>query len=148
MYSDENLENSKRRIAEASNQLAEKQHVWFQHILLVSSSLFGILIALHNNNSYTLYIRLCFAIAVALLALGILLTAILQYSHLEAVHRARKALVQESQIAFREHRAATDVYVPERKIFVICEKASYVCFVLSVLLLAVYTFLTALFSFS
>ena len=141
METEKNIHDSIKLLGNLTNQYAEKRASWSQHILLLSSTLFGILISLHDTHSDKLYIRLVFALAVAFLGIGILLTALAVYSHIDAVKRARKVAVEESQDALRKHRAMNTVTVPERKIFLFCESAGYVCLVLSVLLLSLYAVL-------
>ncbi len=141
---DENVNNSIKTLGKLTNELAEKQYAWFRHILLVSATLFGILISLHGKNSDMLHIRLCFALAIVVLALGILQISIAMYSHIDALRRSRKVYTKETIDALHEHRASQPVSVPVRKIFVFCEKSGYICFALSVVLLAVYALLLAL----
>ncbi|MDH6310559.1 hypothetical protein M2451_003351 [Dysgonomonas sp. PFB1-18] len=142
---DNNISNSFKTLGEQTNLLAEKRASWHHQLLVASSALFGILISLHNGNSLLLFVRLVFALSVVLLALGIFLIGISLYSHIDAVSRARKAATEEAILAAREHRAMKPVAVPVRKIFSFCEKASYICFGLSVLLLAAYSVLIAVY---
>ncbi len=140
-----NISNSFRILGELTNLLAEKRAAWHQQLLVASSALFGVLIALQKESSSYLYTRLTFALALVLLALGILLTAISLYSHVDAISRSRKAATKEAVDALHGDRAMKPVAVRERKLFSFCEKASYICFGLSVLLLAAYSFLIAVY---
>ena len=143
---DSNIKNSIKTLGEQSNLLAEKRASWHYQLLVASSALFGVLISLHSGGSSSLFVRLTFALSVVLLSLGILLTGINLYSHIDAVSRARKAATKEAVTALHEGRAMNAVSVPERKIFAFCEKASYICFGISVLLLASYSVFIAIFN--
>ncbi len=114
---------------------------WFQHILLLASTLFGILISLHGNASPNLYARWCFALAIALLGLGILTMSIALYAHIDTLKRIRVLYAEEAQNASREGRATGYVSVNERKVFGICEKTGYICFGFCVILLSLYAVL-------
>jgi hypothetical protein len=138
---DEKAFKNAKTFVDLTNQLAEKKYAWSQHILLLSSTLFGILIALHNESSNTLGIRLCFSLAVALLGFGVLLTAIALYSHINALGRSRKVFLQESSDALNKRRDVKPVGVPALKIFVVCEIVGYICFFLCVALLSLYSIL-------
>jgi uncharacterized membrane protein YcjF (UPF0283 family) len=136
-------ESTKKTIKYLMDQHNKTQVSWSQHILLMSSSLFGIIIALHSNSPDMLCIRWVFALAVALLALGILTTATSLYRHSSNLKRLRKDYSLEASAALREHRGERPVFVATRKIFVVCEWLGYICLVLSVLLLALYAVLLA-----
>lgn len=128
-----------RELIKATREFQEKKYAWSQHVQLLAASLFGILIALHGSNSDThLAARLAFALAIVLLALGILLNAITIYGHIDAVGRTRAAFLDEMKAALREHRDVGPVAVPERRLFATCAIAAYTCFVLSLVLLASY----------
>ncbi|MFW5700639.1 MAG: hypothetical protein ACOCWM_03030 [Cyclobacteriaceae bacterium] len=126
-------------IINSVREFAEKRYVWQRHIQLLGSSLFGILISLHGIGAqqYPAY-RLVFALAVVLLALGILLISLALYGHVNAVGRTHKALLDEVQKAGKEFRDIRGVSVPSRPLFVVCEWSAYICFGMSVLLLAFY----------
>ncbi len=143
---DSNISNSIKALGKQSNLLAEKRASWHHQLLVASSALFGILISLHSGNSPLLFVRLTFALAVVSLALGILLIGISLYSHIDAVSRARKAAIEEAVSAAREDRGMNVVSVPERKIFAACEKIAYICFAVSVLLLASYSIFIAVYT--
>ncbi len=142
---DSNVSSSFRTLGKLTNLLAEKRAAWHQQLLVASAALFGVLIALQKESSSYLYIRLTFALALVLLAIGILLTALVLYSHVDAVSRSRKAATEEAVNALHEARAMKPVAVRERKGFLICEKISYICFGISVLLLASYSILIAIY---
>jgi len=135
---DKNVSNSFKTLAELSNSLSEKRASWHHQLLVASSALFGILISLHGKTPLEPLTRWTFAGAVVLLSLGILLTGISLYTQIDAMSRARKEATKEAKSALHEDRAMRPVSVPEKKTFSICAKASYICFGISVLLLAAY----------
>lgn len=137
------LETEMRTLSQAANFLTEKRASWHQQLLVAGSALFGILISLHNTSTQSLHIRLMFAVIVVLLALGILSSAASIYSQIDAIKRFREAYVEEAISARREHREKNAVSVRERKLFSVCAIASYVCFGISVVLLAVYAVMLA-----
>lgn len=141
---DENVYNSFKTLTELSNLLAEKRASWSQQLLLASSTLLGILVSLHSRSSDNLYVRLCFALAIVLLCIGILMTGISLYSYVDAISRTREEFVKEAILAAREHRAAQNVSVPTKKINVFCEKTSYICFASCVLVLSLYMVLNSI----
>lgn len=141
---DKDVMNSIKTLGRITNQLAEKRHAFLQHVLLVSSTMFGILISLHSNGSELQLARLCFAISLCLLGLGILLTGISLYGHIDSISQARKAYLDEAQNALHEGRATEHVSAPAGTIYVFCEKACYVLLSLSLLLLSCYSIMIAL----
>lgn len=143
---EKNVSNSFKTLGEMTNLLAEKRSAWHHQVLVASSALFGILIALQRDNSSLLCIRLIWAVALVSLALGVLLIGIALYSHIDAVSRAREACTEESVRALHEHREMMPVSVPERKLFSFCERVSYICFGVSILLLASYSILIAIYN--
>jgi len=139
----EDVKNSVKTIVELTNLLAEKRHAFLQHILLVSTTLFGVLIALQQKSSEWLAARLCFALALVLLGFGILLTSIALYGHIAAVSRSRDLYLAQSKNALREPRATLPVSTPSKKIFVRSETTAYVFFCFSLILLSCYAVIIA-----
>jgi hypothetical protein len=63
-------------LADLAEKASQLRFAFFQHILLVSASVLGILISLHENSSPCIYIRLVFLLSLVLFGLGILSTGI------------------------------------------------------------------------
>lgn len=135
---DNNYRQSLVTLAQQSNLPTEKRSTFHHRLLVASSSLFGVLIALHTKVEAGLPARMAFSAAILSLAIGILLCSLALYHEIDATSRARKLYTEESIAALRESRATEPVSAPERKIFVLCAKAAYICFAISVLLLASY----------
>lgn len=125
-------------LAELTEKSASKQSSFFQSLLVVSVTLLGILISLHDNTSGTPLLRLAFAVAVSLLSLGILSTAIVLYDWSTILEKTRQKFVVEAQNALREDRPLHSVSEDRKKTSVVCEKLSYILLSSSLLLLTVY----------
>jgi hypothetical protein len=136
------LEYYGKPIVESVNQISLKRETWLKSILLLSSSLFGILVSLQNNNLSSLQIRWCFAAAILLLGFGILNVAVALYGYVDTLVTLRNETVLESVNAHSENRALKPVAAKERKIFSVCEKIAYLSLLLSVVLLCAFSILS------
>lgn len=134
-------QNSFKVLKELMDLMEKTRQTWLQHILLLSTTLFGILISLHDRTLENLYARWSFALAVVLLGFGILMIAISLYAHINTLKRVRILYSEEAITALRENREAGYVGVNERKVFGVCEKIGYICFSLCILGLSLYSFL-------
>lgn len=130
-----------KQVVEQTNQITKERASWMQRILFVGVTLFGILVSLHSNIPTNQYTRLCFAVACASLALGILLLSIASYSHIVLQTRARNKYAEEVRNAIDANRGVNVVRVDKLKSFSICEAGAYIALLLSVLLLAAYSVL-------
>lgn len=124
----------------ATNQSTDKILTLWQHILLVSSGIDGVLISLHCESPSHLYIRVVFFLSVVLLSAGVSCSAIVLYDLSMLAERARRKFQKELKNAIQEDRALKDVRVelPKRTLFF--QKSSYWCFGLTLLFLLIYTF--------
>ena len=137
-------EEQKPIMKELSEKANEKTLSLWQHILLVSSSIDGVLISLHTESPSYLYIRLVFLLSVFLLSVGVSCSAIVLFD-LTALHeRARQEFLHEYEKAIQDDRKLKPVYVGYKKRTLICQKTSYWCFALSMLLLLTYTIMREL----
>lgn len=127
------------KIEDYTNLSAEKQDAFSQNILLVSSSILGILISLHDNKTECLYTRVAFLISILFLVFGILTLAIMLYDRSKLVEHLRQRFVKEAQNALKEDRKLQMVSIQEGKRIRICKKISYSCLILALLMLIVYT---------
>jgi hypothetical protein len=135
-----NYHSSITELLSTQKDLLEKRETWLKSLLLMSSTLFGILISLHDKTSNNPIDHLLFACSLALIGLGILLTTIALYSQIELLSLFAKAYKNEILSAQGERRDVKPVIVNTCKVFLICEKVGYICFSFSVLLLIVYSF--------
>jgi hypothetical protein len=120
----------------------EKQESFFQRILFASSSILGILVALHTEHPESLCIRLVFVSAILLLSLGALTAGTVLYDYSKIPERTRQEFYSEFESALRELRemnAAVSSEKKKRTLF--CEKCSLFFLPVSLILLAAYAIL-------
>ena len=132
------------RIPRLLEKSIEKQLSFFQHILIVSSGTFGIIISLHSNSSSGLNTRLVFLLAVLTLSLGSLLTAFVLYDLSFLAERGRQAYCTEVQSAITERRFVQAVAGSKRKRTVFCEKACCILLLFSIVLLSLWAVLAVI----
>lgn len=125
----------------ATNQSTDKILTLWQHILLVSSGIDGVLISLHGESPSHLYIRVVFFLSVVLLSAGVSCSAIVLYDLSMLPERVRQKFCKEFENAIQEDRRLNQVTVGYRKRTVFCQKCAYWCFGLSLLSLLIYSFL-------
>lgn len=135
---EEHAKQNLKILKDLGDQFVEKKVQWLRHVLLLASTLFGVLISLHTATTDTLCTRWAFLVALASIALGILCTASTLYGFLDAAARLRKDFSEEAIAALNEYRFANAVTVSERKIFVLCEKLAYIFFLIGIFALVVY----------
>ncbi|MDR1198516.1 MAG: hypothetical protein LBK94_05830 [Prevotellaceae bacterium] len=138
------IENQKLIQAGLGREAIQKRDTFFRHVLLVSSSIFGILVSLHTSSSSCLHIRLVFLLSVVLLALGILLAGIVVYDHAMIFERARRDHYNAVEAAINGRGDTLDVFSPTKKRTLVCEKLSLSLLVLGIITLTVYTILETL----
>lgn len=131
--------NQLHKLAELAEKSADKRLSFFQSLLIVSVTLLGIVISLHDSTTDNLLPRFLFALAVVSLSLGILSCAITLYEWSMIEERARKVLSVEAQNALKEFRELNFVQVNRSKLSVFCEKSAYISLSLALLLLVVYS---------
>ncbi len=143
--SEEQLKSYKQameKLGEMAIQLTEKRCSWFRHLMLLTVTLFGILIFLHAIPTASHSTRWCFALTVALFSLGILAGSLVVYSEVKYLELARKMYLDAALKAFRGNGKIEPVIVPSIKLFDICEKVFYVSIGSGLLMLTVYSLMT------
>lgn len=140
----EYYKKQQKKIEDLTAQSSQRILSFWQHILLVSSSLDGILISLRVGSSQYLYIRWAFLLSIGLLTLGVLTTSILLYDHSMLIERCRQQYVQEVRTAIQEDREIGGVLVQKKKRTTICEWTSAISLILAVLLILSYAILREL----
>jgi len=126
-------------LADAKSKSLEKQESFFQQILIVSSGILGIIVALHGAPQASLYIRLVFVSATVLLSLCILTTSMVLYDLSKAAELVCEAFRIELKESLQRERKMDPVFVPKKKRTVFCEKCSLISLPVSLILLVVYT---------
>jgi hypothetical protein len=116
---------------------------WLRHILLVVSTLLGILISLGSNTQGCLYVRLCFSLANILFALATAgLLAVLYTYSAKSARDIREAYRNELESAIAEGRSMRPAGTNVSKAVFFLEKASYICIGAALILLAVYSLMS------
>jgi len=122
----------------------EKQAQFFQHALLVSSGVLGILVPLRANSSDDLYIRLVFLLTVLLLGLGILTCSIVVHTFSVLIERVRLLYIDEVQKALKEDRRVQPCFSKQTKTEKFLEKITKCVLLLAMLSLISYSVLVCL----
>lgn len=132
------LEQNLEILEKIDDRFVHKKENWFRQILLLSSTLFGILISLHKGNSHTQSSHQAFLVALVCIVLGILGTAIALYGLTDSYARLKKAHALETRSALVERRQAGISTAGVRKVFVWCENIAYLFYLLGLLALILY----------
>jgi hypothetical protein len=133
--------DKKKQYNGLSEASLSKQESFFQQLLLVASTLLGVIIALRSTNLQPLCIRLVFLLALVLLSLGILATLIVVFDLIRIREGAPKAYLGEWHSAVQEDRPMDPLRFDLRKRTRLCRKAALAGFVLGVLVLTSYSVL-------
>lgn len=141
----EYYEKKMRTMEDLTNQSSQRTLSFWQHILLVSSSIDGILISLHAGQSEHIYTQLAFLLSTVVLSLGILTTSIVVYDYSMLLERARQKFADEFQNALQEGREMRDVLVGTRKRTKFFEIFSLISLICAILFMLLYTILKELF---
>lgn len=134
-------QEQRKTMIELMNKSTDKILSLWQHILLVSSGIDGVLISLHIESPLSLYTRLVFFLTVFVLSVGVSCSAIVVFDLSMLPERARLESIEEYKKSVQDDRMMNPVYVGYRKRTLFCQKVSYFSFALSLLLLLVYTFM-------
>lgn len=94
-----------KQAAELGNAATEKKGTFYQHILLVSVTVFAIVISLRSGSPSGSAESYLFACSTISLAAGMLSVAFVYKDHMWYAQQARKAFTDEALLALREKRA-------------------------------------------
>lgn len=141
MVENSHNQNLLKQSTELLNQSTEKEESFYKHILLVSSSIFGILISLHSTNSQPQHIRWVFLCSIILLALGILSTIIVFRSYSKLLKKALQTYNDELLKSQIERRQMNCVFAKQSKITIVCKAFSLTFLTLAIIFLTLYSFL-------
>lgn len=117
----------------------ETQSTFFRHLLLVVSSIFGIIISLQNNNAEPLYIRLTFFPAMVSLIVNILLLSLIVYDYTRSLSQVYQGYRIELLKAQQEKRYMNPTKIRKEARTRRLEKYTYICLGISLFLLFVYS---------
>jgi hypothetical protein len=128
-----------KRLEDLTNLYAGKQESIFQQLLIVSSGILGIIVALHGTHSEHLYIHLVFVLSVVLFSLCTLSLLIVLLDHTKIVKRARLSYLDEIQKAIKSSRKVNPLTgIEKKKRTLFLEKCSLFFFVSGLLSLTSY----------
>ena len=83
------------KILELSGKETQADLAWMRTVILLGSSLLGLLISLHDSNSPTICIHYMYSIIICTIALGILSGGIYLYSEVRTLNRLRKYYTEQ-----------------------------------------------------
>lgn len=116
---------------------------WLSHLLIIAATLLGVLTALSPvKQTDPVHIRICFLLAVLLLVFVLLLGGISLYGVVFEKRTHFENYAKELGESVREHRKMRPTMPDGRKLFLICETGSYICFGLFFLVLILYLILS------
>lgn len=127
-----------KQLAQLSREASAKESAFLQHILLVASSTFGILISLHPSVPEYRYSRLGFVLSVAILGSAILCNAIALFAQSRLPRRAQKDLSEKSIASIQEDKPMEPICVDKKKYHIFCERATYILLVIALICLCSY----------
>lgn len=126
------------------DQAESGKRTLFQQLLIVSSTLTGIVVALSPSSIPQPHIRLALLGALLFLVCGILATGLVVYDRAIIQSRGYQAYLDEVHNAQQNGREVDQVFVKLPQRTSICEKTSLICLFLGLLLLACYAVLSVL----
>lgn len=136
------IEQTANKYIEANKIRSEKRDSFIKQILLIASSLLGILIALTDNDCPSRFEKLAFSTAIVLGALGILLLAISLYEQVDSYSRLSRDYLQLLRKQLKESTYEEFVSVSSKAHYTVFEKIGYFSLILSIISLTIYGILS------
>lgn len=128
-----------------SESITRDKSAFLRHVLLLSSTIFGIFVALGLGKSDDPAVNYSFVVAVSLLSLGILLGIVSLYSHINTQIRLRNKHFAEFRRALKENDYMQTVVVSELGFFRFAEIGCYISLSLSIVAFLAYAIFSILF---
>lgn len=141
-YYRQELKATQNRVAA---EATSKQSEFLRAILLSSTSMLGILVALHRTGESPLYIRLVFVVAILALTLGIVLTVSALYNSVEAYRELRRKTDARIEAAAANRFQTGSIAAGDDNVFRRLQMAAYISLAVGLLLLTLYAILGTLF---
>ncbi|WP_423128481.1 hypothetical protein [Gaoshiqia sp. Z1-71] len=132
------------QLNEVVKESADKKISFYQHVILVSSSILGIIISLHTITSPCIYVRLTFVLSVISLLIGILSMVVVLYDFSHLPERIRPVFQNEIEKSLKKDEKVNPVFVKHKRRTLILEKISYLFLLLGMALLVTYNVLISL----
>jgi hypothetical protein len=124
---------------ETNNLATTKKYEWLKNILIMASTLIGILVSLHSKKSPNAQVHYLFSTTIISLGLGILTGAISLFAEVHTLEKAAEACKERILQALDGKEDILPLMtVPREKIFFYIEKICYASFVISILCLMAY----------
>ncbi|MDO8992092.1 hypothetical protein [Daejeonella sp.] len=115
------IDNSIKKLYDLTVNKSEKYFSWLRQLLLMASSLLGILISLHLKPSEDNYTHALFSITLLLLGLGILSGSIALYADVYVSKRMARLMRESLQKQVLQNSEAFEPFVVTTpKIFSVC----------------------------
>ena len=130
------------QLAQLTNQATERKCSFLQHILLVSSTLFAILVALRPGDSSILLHQMLYSVATSLLSLGVLSSSVVYKEYTSFLQQCRQAYYDELKKSYQENRKLEPVYARLKRSTEIFEKVCYISLIASLFAFTLYIILT------
>jgi len=131
------------RISDYCRDHLNKLERVFQNLLIVSTSILGILVALPVNISTLPTLRVLYLVALILLCISCLLNAIQLYALSNHSLKMAQVLVKQIRQVLNGSSVHCAIYLPVPKWILVSQKIVLLCFPVSLVLLASYSILKA-----
>jgi hypothetical protein len=140
------IEDALKLLSEISDKRDEKKYNFVRHVLLMASGLLGILVSLHKTSSNGSISRICFALSLVLLTLGILFLTIALFGQgqtYKVLFRKWKEEIQAYIQQDNNQKLPKYTSINPKKVYSIFEILGYFSFCLSIICLTIYAILIA-----
>lgn len=129
---------------ELSDEMNKQSISFWQNLLLVSSSLIGVLASLYDNTQRIQDVQIAFLLSIALLTLCSLFCGIILYVHSTQPKRMRQALLREFEKSLRQGSPMEEVIPKPDRLLSLVQKITLILLLLSVFSILAYSFLKVL----
>lgn len=124
-----------------TEQYKQFRTAWFQNILIAGSTILGALVALSNNNTEDMHVRIVFVLVITMLALGILSAVIALYYDSACAKRAILAIREQLHKLSVGNDTDETIFAEDAKSFLLFDVLTYIFFSLSFISLMTYVVL-------
>ena len=129
---------------ELSDEMNKQSISFWQNLLLVSSSLIGVLASLHDSTQQNRNVQIAFLLSISLLTLCSLFCGIILYVHSVQPKRMRQALLREFEKSLRQGSPMEEVIPKPDRLLSLIQKITLTLLLLSVFSILAYSYLKVL----
>lgn len=140
------LKEAQAKKRQLHEQATNAQVEFLRTVLISSTSMLGILIALHIQNEAPQYIRLAFVAALIALSVGVLTAASALWCVVKAHRDLRDRYIEEDALAAAEGRQAKTVTAGSDSLFQSLRIVACIFLVIGLLLITAYAILSTLYN--